>query len=446
MARDSNPTDTHRDASTQDVDERWLEELGPGGAPPEGTVVEGKYRVLQPVGRGGMGVVVLARDLRLERDVALKLVAPKRVDDSSREAFLAEARAMATVRHENVVQVYDVGEHHGLPYIVMEYVPGRSVAGWLEACDERRALGPIDEALGIIDQVCRGVSAVHDAGLLHGDLKPGNILLGPAFRAAVADFGFMRRRGVQEELALVAGTPAYIPPEMAVGESNEPLDAPADVYSLAATAYEMLTGELPLPIKDMLSLYDVHGRGQRARPPSSIREELPPCFDTVLLNALHPSPHERTPTADAFRRALLDARDSIARFESEVHTTRRVVVADDDEDFLALAIEALRHAFPGAEIEGVGDGISALHALESRSASLAVLDLDMPGMNGVELTATLRGSERAATLPIIVVTARGGAPDWRLLSAIGADGFLVKPLDAHALVALARRCVLGSQP
>ncbi|NOY93461.1 MAG: protein kinase [Deltaproteobacteria bacterium] len=446
MPKDSSPGQATRDPSTLDVDERWLEELGPGGAPPAGSVVEGKYRVLRPVGHGGMGVVVLARDLRLERDVALKLVAPGRLSESTRELFLAEARAMATVRHENVVQVYDFGEHLGLPYLVMEYVPGRSVAGWLEQCDEAGALGPIDEALGILDQVCRGVTAVHDAGLLHGDLKPGNILLGPAFRAAVADFGFMRQRGVAKDLGLIAGTPAYIPPEMAVGDSHQPPDAPADVYALAATAYEMLTGELPLPVYDMLSLYEVHGRGDRPRRPSAIRPELPVCFDDVLLEGLDASPKTRTQTPDAFRRALITARDSIAHARSASVGARvtRVVVADDDEDFLALATESLRHAFPGAEIESVTDGIAALHSLEARPASLAVLDLDMPGMNGVELTATLRGGEVGAQLPIIVVTARGGAPDWRLLSALGANGFLVKPLDPHALVAMARRSVLGS--
>ena len=437
-----------RELTTLDVDEHWVDELGPGGAPPAGTVVEGKYRVLRPVGHGGMGVVVLARDLRLERDVALKLVAPGRVSHSSRDLFLAEARAMATVRHENVVQVYDFGDYLDLPYLVMEYVPGRSVAGWLSDWDERRALGPIDEALGILDQVCRGVSAVHDAGLLHGDLKPGNILLGPAFRAAVADFGFMRRRGVADDLGLIAGTPAYIPPEMAIGESWQPIDAPADVYALAATAYEMLTGELPLEVYDMAQLYEVHGRGDRPRRPSAIRPELPTCFDDVLLEGLDPSPTTRTQTPDAFRRALIEARDSIAEAHQPVLGRRpmRVVVADDDEDFLALAVAALRHAFPKAEIESVSNGIDALHSLEARPASLAVLDLDMPGMNGVELTATLRGSEHGANLPIIVVTARGGAPDWRLLSALGADGFLVKPLDAHALVAMARRTVLGSEP
>jgi serine/threonine-protein kinase len=115
-------------------------------------------------------------------------------------------------------------------------------------------------------------------------------------------------------------------------------------------------------------------------------------------------------------------------------------VADDDADFLALASEALAYGFPGAEIEVVPDGEAALKACDREQASLAVIDLDMPGLNGVELTAALRAS---SNMPIVVVTASGGAPDWHLLSSLGADGFLVKPIDPFALVALARKA-LGS--
>jgi len=168
--------------------------------------------------------------------------------------------------------------------------------------------------------------------------------------------------------------------------------------------------------------------------PSEIRPELGVAFDAPLLDSLQVDPVRRTPSADIFRRKLLQARESIQRRRS----TLRILVADDDKDFLELARETLAYGFPGATIETVQDGEAALRAIDREPASLAVIDLDMPGMNGVELTAALR--ERHS-LPIVVCTASGGAPDWRLLSAIGADGFLVKPIDPYALVALARKMV-----
>jgi serine/threonine-protein kinase len=119
-----------------------------------------------------------------------------------------------------------------------------------------------------------------------------------------------------------------------------------------------------------------------------------------------------------------------------------VIVADDDPEFRNLAAEAVRFAFKGAEVECVSDGQAALDAIDRKPADLAVVDLDMPGMNGIELTAALRAGEtRDRRIAILVVTAFGGAPDWKLLSGLGADGFLLKPIDPYALVALARRTI-----
>jgi serine/threonine-protein kinase len=117
----------------------------------------------------------------------------------------------------------------------------------------------------------------------------------------------------------------------------------------------------------------------------------------------------------------------------------RFLVADDDEDFADLVAETLSFAFEGAEVVKVDNGALALAAVEQRKATLAVIDLDMPGLNGIELTAAFRATPNAEKMPILVATATGGAPDWRLLQALGADGFLVKPIDPMALVALVRR-------
>jgi serine/threonine-protein kinase len=199
-------------------------------------------------------------------------------------------------------------------------------------------------------------------------------------------------------------------------------------------AYELLTGRLPYETDDAIEMMTAHVDGTPPTP-SEVRADLPPAFDRVLLKAMAKEPSQRTASADAFRRELLAARQSVSAGTRGL----RFVVADDDADFAALVSETLSFAFEGAEIVTVGNGALALAAVEKRPASLAVIDLDMPGLNGIELTAAFRATPNAEKMPILVATATGGAPDWRLLQALGADGFVVKPIDPMALVALVRR-------
>jgi len=404
--------------------------------PEAGVMIGDAYRVVGPLGQGGMGVVVLAVDERLERDVAIKLIRPAYTrNQSARERFLIEARAMARVRHENVVEIFAFGELEGTPYFVMEYVPGTNVANWLDdgILDDR--LPSIDEALGYLDQVCRGVGAIHHAGAVHGDLKPSNLLIGPASRVAVADMGLSRLFDPTGRLGEhpMAGTPAYMAPEFARTDLTRELVQRGDVYAIGVIAFEMLTGHQPFDIESTADMLAAHRNGT-PHLPSQIRPDLTTAFDAPLKQALCFDPHRRTATPDAFRRALLEARESI----KSSYSALRIIVADDDDDFRALAVEALAFGFPGARIEAAADGEAALAACDRETPSLAVIDLDMPGLNGVELTAALRANYN---MPIVVVTASGGAPDWHLLSSLGADGFLVKPIDPFALVALARKAI-----
>ena len=404
--------------------------------PEVGTLIGDAYRVVGPLGQGGMGVVVLAVDERLERDVAIKLIRPAFTRNASaRERFLIEARAMARVRHENVVEIFAFGELAQTPYFVMEYVPGTNVANWLDDGILEDRLPSIDEALGYLDQVCRGVGAIHTAGAVHGDLKPSNLLIGPASRVAVADMGLSRLFDLKGRLGdhPMAGTPAYMSPEFARTDLSRGLVQRGDVYALGVIAYEMLTGRQPFEIESTADMIAAH-RGARPPLPSQVRPELTTAFDAPLLRALCFDPEQRTASPDEFRRALLEARESIKTSYSAL----RIIVADDDADFRSLATETLAYGFAGARIEAVADGEAALAACDREPAALAVIDLDMPGLNGVELTAALRANY---SMPIVVVTASGGAPDWHLLSSLGADGFLVKPIDPFALVALARKAV-----
>jgi serine/threonine-protein kinase len=339
---------------------------------------------------------------------------------------------MARVRHENVVEIFTFGEIAGSPYFIMEYIPGSNVANWLDDLIVENKLPSIDESLGYLDQLCRGLAAIHASGAVHGDLKPSNILLGPASRVAIADLGLSRLFDASGTIGdhPMAGTPAYLAPEFSRTDLPGHMLHRSDIYAVGVIAYEMLTGEPPYEIMSTQDMLLAH----QAPPPlpSKVRPELTTAFDQALLSALAVDPLERTATADELRRQLLRAREAINSSAKAV----RVLVADDDEDFLALARETLAFGLPGAQIETVHDGEAALAAIDREPVALAVIDLNMPGMNGVELTAALRANY---SMPIVVCTASGGAPDWRLLSAIGADGFLVKPIDPYALIALARK-------
>lgn len=387
----------------------------------------GEYKIVRLLGTGGMGSVYLARDESLERDVAIKLLrteGPAQLE--TLERFRAEARTMARLAHPHVVRIHALGDLDGLPYIVMEHVPGSDLAKLLHDND-----GPfrVAQALAILDQICRGTSAMHAAGLVHGDLKPSNVLFGPAFRVVISDLGLSRRAG-----ATPAGwsTPTYSAPELTLtGEVTEDLAQRIDVYSIGVMAYEFLTGTLPFDSEAERLDAAAHGRVPPA--PSVRRPELGTTFDAPILAALASDPEVRTPSVDALRRALAD--------RAPVHPTSnhplRILVADDDPAYTDLVRRMLAKNFRGSTIETVPDGAAALASAILHRPDLVVTDLDMPIMNGVELVAEMRARADLADVPVIVLSAIGGPADWSLLDRIGANAFLGKPFDAQQLLSLA---------
>lgn len=394
-----------------------------------GSLIAGQYRVLRPLGSGGMGEVVRAHDEALDRDVAIKLIRfDMAIEPKARDDFLAEARAMARLAHPNVVGVHAVGQLRGAPYLVMEYVPGTSLSSLL--MDRDGPLG-IDEAAFILDQVGRGLAAMHAAGLVHRDLKPANVLLGPGFRVVIGDLGIARVLGDTrpEDDVWVAGTPSYMAPEIRLAASAGPgLAARADIFSLGVMAYQLLTGRLPYRDARISGL-------EKPEPPSLLRPELSAEVDEVIEQALEMFPDRRPHSADAFRRHLVGALHAGA---SRRPGPRRVLVVDDDDAYRDLTRLVLARAFRHATIEGVPDGATALAAARHARPDLVVTDYDMPGIDGGELVTRLRALPGGRALPIVLCTAVAGPTDWRLLSTLGADGFLAKPFEPTQLVALAR--------
>jgi eukaryotic-like serine/threonine-protein kinase len=417
----------------------------PSFCPDVGTLIAGVYRIEGTLATGGMGIVTLARDEQLERQVAIKFVRPELLEHSGfRARFLAEARAMASVRHPNVLNIYAYGEHRGAPYFVMEFVLGQTVEHWLQSTQK-----PFDVTLALrfIDDTCKGVSAIHAAGTVHRDIKPSNLLLDAQHNLRVSDFGVsdLLQRPVCDNEERVVGTPEYMAPEVVLGaEIPSELAYRADVYSLGCLAFELLTGGPPFPRDSARGRMLAHVI-EDPPPPSAVRPELGTDFDEAVLAALTKDPKQRTATVERFRRAMLTAQDKGLE-------PVRILVADDDADFRELLLATLTREFPEAEIQCVWDGNQALQAFDERHHSVAIIDLEMPGLDGIELTRRLRARDGARSVPIVVITGNGSGTEWKQLSALGADGFLVKPVNVRDLVQLVRRAigdhrgVPGSQP
>jgi eukaryotic-like serine/threonine-protein kinase len=271
-----------------------------------------RYRVVRHLARGGMATVWEAVDELLGRRVAVKVLAEHLAQDpAARERFQREARAAAKVsNHPNVVTIYDVGEGegeeegHGRPFIVMELLTGGTVAQRIRAGrpSHRQALEWLAQAAAAIDDT-------HARGLVHRDIKPGNLLLDERGRLAVADFGIARlaREQTVTGTGQLLGTAAYLSPEQARGD---PASAASDRYSLAVVAYELLTGRRPFTAEHFAAQARQHL--EAAPPPaSSIRPELPPAVDAALGKGLAKEPARRWPTASAMVEALEDALDGI---------------------------------------------------------------------------------------------------------------------------------------
>jgi len=396
-------------------------------------VIDGRYRVRRALGRGGMGTVFLAEDMRLGREVAVKLLAPELGHtDSLRRRFLEEARAMGGLRHDHVAQVYSYGTHGIEPYIVMEYVPGETVSDFAH-----RAVPIIDveSAVRIVDQIARGLSAIHSAGIIHGDIKPSNVLVGPHFRAVVVDFGLMRWLGDAEDLSIVVGTPAYIPPEVVKADSIElRLTPAADVFALGVTAYELLTRRLPFAVTNVDELFEVHLANMRAPRISSLRPDLPPAFDDVFDRVLSGNLSERHRSADEFRRSLLGARDAAAK--SVLRRTLALALPDGDlRTSLAVALE---EGVPGLVVTTVNDWNRLARVAEADRTAILVIDRAMFAGDARASIAALPRTTRGDARSLLIVGADATAADHRTFRELGAAGLLPSPIDAATLVGVVR--------
>lgn len=261
----------------------------------------GHYEVLQVLGRGGFGVVFRAFDDVLQRVVAVKMMAPQlAVTSPARKRFLREARASAAIRHENVVQVYEVGEQP-LPYLVMEFIPGETLQNRVDR------LGPLDvkETLQVGRQIAEGLAAAHLCDLIHRDIKPGNVLLEEgSLRVKITDFGLARAAddASMTQSGVIAGTPLYMAPEQAQGQS---LTERADLFSFGSVLYLMVTGRPPFRANNTLAVIKRVAE-DTPRPIREIIPEAPQWLCDIITKLLAKKPEERFGSAREVADVLAD--------------------------------------------------------------------------------------------------------------------------------------------
>jgi serine/threonine protein kinase len=260
----------------------------------KGTFIADKYKIIEEIGRGGMGVVYKAKDARLDRTVALKFLSSELTQDKeAKQRFVQEAKAAAALNHPNISIIHEIDEHQSQTFIAMEYIQGHSLKKKLED-------GPleIDEAKDIALQVAEGLREAHEKGIVHRDIKPANIMLNEKGQAKITDFGLAKLSGGADltKASIIMGTVAYMSPEQAKGEE---VDQRTDIWSLGAMIYEMLSGERPFQkSQEHALLYSI--LNDEPKPISEIRANVPNQIEEIVYKALEKDISKRYQTIQEF--------------------------------------------------------------------------------------------------------------------------------------------------
>jgi serine/threonine-protein kinase len=397
-----------------------------------GEIVSDTYEVRKMLGTGGMGEVYEAHDRVLNRRVALKVVRPGIAGDY----LLREGRALAAIHHPGIVAVHTMGMHRGVPFLVMERVHGLSLDRML---DERRSRGEhfgVAEALELTVAIADALNVVHQAGLAHRDVKPGNVMLAPGGRVVLMDFGLVLLDADRAGHRSVAGSLHYMAPEALSGDVAEGAANLGDVYALGVLAYELLVGITPFEEgTEALEVYKAKIKLPLPRVRAA-RPDVPKALDDLIDKLMSPEPHDRPEGAEAALWQLRSMRD-LLRHGGEGRPFS-VLVVDDDEDVREALTLYVRAAAPRAQIESTSDGRQAVQSVRKRVPDLLLLDLDLPDINGIEVCMLLRGMELGDSCNIVSVSGRATRADVELLQQLGVRSLVKGPNLMKELVDLVK--------
>ena len=277
-----------------------------------GQIIKDRYKVEELLGEGGMAFVYKARDMQLERNVAIKTLKPNYVDQITFvERFKREAQTAANLNHPNIVQIFDWGIEEE-PYFVMEYIEGNTLTSIISS---KRSVS-LSDALFIGAQVANGLQAAHSQGLVHRDIKPGNIMITPDGKVKVTDFGIVSIQDEESDITKtgsILGTASYISPEQAQGKA---VSIQSDLYSLGTVLYELITGNPPFEAESPIATATKHLTEKPERP-SKYRKDLPKGIETAILKLLHKNAKDRFKSAEDLRASLLQQRNQLQMIQTQ---------------------------------------------------------------------------------------------------------------------------------
>ncbi|MBS2017514.1 MAG: protein kinase [Deltaproteobacteria bacterium] len=383
-----------------------------------GAVLHEQYELRTVLGEGANGVVYEAWDRALARRVAVKV---RRA--GCERSVHDEARALAAIHHPSVVAVLGIGSAGGHDFMVTELVPGLTWGHRLAVT--RAATGqppPPEESVDIAMHVADALASIHRVGLVHGDVKPSNIVVADG-RIVLTDFGLARPALLDtgEGEAAFGGTPTYAAPELFEGKVLPTFGHSVDVYALGVTLFEVLVGQPPYASTDPTELAHLHLHAPVPRVVDFV--SVPRRLSALVASMMHKDPSERTESMEVVLFQL-----KLVRRELDGDTLRplEILIVDDDPDIARLLAFYVREELPDARIEVVHDGFEAMDVVRRRHPHLILLDLNLPRVSGFEVYAYLRGAGLLRQSSVITVSAAAKRDDEELLLELGVGACIQK--------------------